>query len=283
MAIYTDPASGRQYSVDDATGETRWLNAPAPPQLPALTFTDPNRPKPKTVAGIAGTIIAGFALLISWIPLVNNLAAIVAIVSGICGIVGMVATRPAGKRSARWAGVTALLLSVLAIVAVIATQAFFMHAINGVNNAIKSAAPTVPTGSIPAAPAASSSAPSGVATFGSVVTFADKSTLTCTKPVSFVRDQYAAGGQNSSHFLKSKCTFVNNSANVFNPSLTSVSMSAGGAEGDQIFQDGLGTPTNPVLPSRSVSWVVGFGVDSTSDVQLTVRLGFLNYAEVTFT
>ncbi|MDQ1289393.1 MAG: hypothetical protein QG622_2959 [Actinomycetota bacterium] len=33
MEIYTDPASGRQYTVDPATGLSRWLDQPPPPNL----------------------------------------------------------------------------------------------------------------------------------------------------------------------------------------------------------------------------------------------------------
>lgn len=35
MQVFTDPASGRQYSVDPATGESRWLEAAPPPPAPA--------------------------------------------------------------------------------------------------------------------------------------------------------------------------------------------------------------------------------------------------------
>lgn len=33
MDIYTDPASGRSYTVDGATGRSRWLDQPPPPSL----------------------------------------------------------------------------------------------------------------------------------------------------------------------------------------------------------------------------------------------------------
>jgi len=47
---FTDPASGRQYEVDPATGQSRWLDAvetPAPPRSgPPLTFTVGGQPPP---------------------------------------------------------------------------------------------------------------------------------------------------------------------------------------------------------------------------------------------
>ena len=59
--------------------------------------------------------------------------------------------------------------------------------------------------------------------------------------------------------------------------------SYGGVEGDSVYQDGLDAPDNPVLPGKSVTWWMGYGVDDAADTQLTVRLGFLDYDDVIYT
>jgi hypothetical protein len=118
--------------------------------------------------------------------------------------------------------------------------------------------------------------------FGDVVKFADGSTLTVSRPVEFKRDQYAAGGEKQKVFVKVKLTFTNNTKGVFDPSLTTAAASAGGAEGEAVYQDGLQSPTNKILPGKSVSWEQGFGVASTQDLQVEVAMGFLDYGTVVF-
>jgi hypothetical protein len=235
--------------------------------------------KPKTVAGIVGMIVAVVALTLSWVPIINNVAFVFALISGVLGVIGLVATRPSGKRSARWTAIATLVLTALVVVVVLSTQALYGKAADAVSKAISSAGPVAPSAG---AGKAANGSPAGVSHFGSTVTFKDGSTLTCSKPVQFTRDQFAAGGENAAVLLKSRCTFANRSGKVFNSSGTSGSMSANGAEGDSVYQDGLGTPSNPVLPGKSVSWWMGYGVNSTTDVQLTVSLGFLDYSDVTF-
>ena len=118
--------------------------------------------------------------------------------------------------------------------------------------------------------------------FGDTVAFDDGSKLTCAQPVTFKRSQFAAGGEGRKVFLKVKCTFRNRSGSTFEPIGTIVGMSAGGEEGDQVFQQGLDMPTNPVLDGKSVTWWTGFGVASKKDVQVSVNVGFLDYDTVVF-
>ncbi len=125
--------------------------------------------------------------------------------------------------------------------------------------------------------------PDGVYKFGDTVKFKDGSTLVVAKPVTFKRDKYAAGGENKKVFLKFKATFKNNTKDVFDPALTSGSASAGGTEGESIFQQGLDAPDNKVLPGKSITWNMGYGLDTDKDVQLQVNVGFLDYGTVIFT
>lgn len=118
--------------------------------------------------------------------------------------------------------------------------------------------------------------------FGQVATFKDKSTLTCGKPASFKRAQFAAGGEQAKVFLKVKCTFTNRSGETFEPALTTLSMSAAGAEGESVYQEGLDAPDNPVLNGKSVTWWSGYGVEANKEVQVSVKVGFLDYPTITF-
>jgi hypothetical protein len=295
LQTFTDPASGRQYTVDPATGQSRWVDPslpPTPPQTPSPAMpygqysNEAPTPKPKTVAGIVGLIVGVLALTISWVPIVNNVAFFFALLSGVLGIVGLIATRPVGKRSARWTAISALVLTALSVVIVLSTQALYGKAIDSVSKGLDTSVPTAPPsadsntagGSKPAGTAL----PKGVTKFGSTVTFKDGSTLTCAAPIAFKRAQYAAGGKEAEAFLKSKCTFTNRSDTVIEPAGTTGRMSAGGVEGESVFQEGLDAPDNPVLPGKSVSWWMGYGVASSDSLQLTVSIGFLSYDAVTF-
>lgn len=240
----------------------------------------PTESKPRTIAGIVGLILAVVSLTLSWVPIVNNIAAVFALISAVLGAVGLYATRAAGKRSARSIAASAVAVSALSIGIVLATQAFYGNAINQVGKDVEK----VVSGSVGSKPDAENpQAQADVVKFGSVVKYEDGSTLACSKPVVFTRAEYAAGGESSKFLMKARCTFTNRSGKTFNPVATSGSMSAGGEEGDSVYQNGLRTPSNPVLHGRSVSWSMGYGLQSTKDVQLTVRLGFLDYNKVTFT
>lgn len=125
--------------------------------------------------------------------------------------------------------------------------------------------------------------PDGVYSFNDVVTFSDGSTLKAGRPVEFTPDQFAAGGEKFKHHVKFKLTFTNRSGKVFDPSLTTGAVSSGGQEGESVYQDGLDAPDNKILPGKSVTWWMGYGVKDSRKVQLTVNVGFLDYDDVIYT
>jgi hypothetical protein len=135
----------------------------------------------------------------------------------------------------------------------------------------------------PKADGVKSDGPEGVYKFGQSVKFRDGSTLTVGKPVKFTRDKYAAGGDKQPVSVKLKATFKNNTKEVFDPALTTAAVSAEGEEGESIYQEGLDAPDNKVLPGKSVTWWMGYGVRSQKDLQLEVTVGFLDYGTVIFT
>ena len=83
--------------------------------------------------------------------------------------------------------------------------------------------------------------------------------------------------------MKFKVTFTNKSDEIFDPSLTAGDVSSGGEEGESVYQDGLDAPDNKLLPGKSVTWWMGYGVKDASKIQLTVRMGFLDYDDAIFT
>lgn len=115
---------------------------------------------------IVGIVLGGLALLLSWIPVVNNLAAILALVGLVLGIIGLVqAIRRKGPKAL---SVVALVLSGLSLVIVVATQALYGAVLEEVSASLDEAASSpalsTPQAEAPAtADAAVSDEPSSVA------------------------------------------------------------------------------------------------------------------------
>lgn len=125
--------------------------------------------------------------------------------------------------------------------------------------------------------------PDGVYSFGDTVKFDDGSTLTVSKPVKFRPAEYAAGGEKSKYHYKVKISFTNKAKTIFDPTLTSVKMSSGDEEGEEVYQDGFDNPSNKLLPGKKVTWSTGFGVKSAKSQTVTVSMGMLDYADAIFT
>jgi hypothetical protein len=107
---------------------------------------------PKKGAGlaIASMVLGILALLLSWIPIINNLAAILALVGLGLGIPALIRARR-GTHGGTGMAITGLVTSVLAIVLVIVTQLFFAKVIDEVDRAIDEG---VTNGAAPSDPAA---------------------------------------------------------------------------------------------------------------------------------
>ncbi len=85
-------------------------------------MSDTNEVKPtKNGLGIAALVIGIIALLFSWIPLINNMAAMLAVLGAIFGIVGLI--KIAKVKGKKTFSVIALAINVIAFAAVISSQA----------------------------------------------------------------------------------------------------------------------------------------------------------------
>ncbi|TFV65318.1 UNVERIFIED_ORG: DUF4190 domain-containing protein [Bacillus sp. AZ43] len=110
-----------------------------PPQAPHQQYGPPPSyaPPPKQGAGlaIASMVLGIIALLLSWIPIINNVAAVIALVGLGLGIPALLRARR-GTHSGTGMAITGLVTSVIAIVLVILTQLLFVEAIEEVEKSI---------------------------------------------------------------------------------------------------------------------------------------------------
>ncbi|SEK84603.1 hypothetical protein SAMN04515665_105215 [Blastococcus sp. DSM 46786] len=105
-----------------------------PPQAPPQFYgAPPAYQPPKKGAGlaIASMVLGIIALLLSWVPIVNNVAAVIALVGLGLGIPALLRARR-GTHGGTGMAITGLITSVLAVVVVFATQAFYAEVIDGV-------------------------------------------------------------------------------------------------------------------------------------------------------
>lgn len=86
--------------------------------------------KSMTALGITGLVLSSIAVLTSWVPIVNNFAAILGTIALPFAIAGIVATRRKGKRTGRGIAIAATILAILSIVFTLATQGMYSKAID---------------------------------------------------------------------------------------------------------------------------------------------------------
>ena len=102
--------------------------------VPNLSNT-PNSGKPVhlTVCGIVGVVFGAPGVLLSFIPIVNNFAAILGFIGVILAVIAMISTFR-GRKSGKAVSIVAAVLSVLAIVITLAMQSATVKAIDDAMN-----------------------------------------------------------------------------------------------------------------------------------------------------
>ena len=88
--------------------------------------------KEKKALPIIALIIGILALVLSWVPIVNNFAAVLAVVAIILGVIAIIVNR----KNKKTLSIVGTVISVLAIVIVLATQAMYSSAIDGASKAV---------------------------------------------------------------------------------------------------------------------------------------------------
>ena len=98
-------------------------------------FQPPAPPKGGSGLAIASMVLGIIALLISWIPIVNNLAAVIALVGLGLGIPALIRARR-GTHTGQGMAITGLITSVVALVLVVVTQLFYSAVIDEVERSL---------------------------------------------------------------------------------------------------------------------------------------------------
>jgi hypothetical protein len=127
------PTPGPYQAYDQPSGAPSYGPPAGPPAGPP-PYTPPPTTKGAGLA-IASMVLGIIALLLSWVPIVNNLAAILAVVGLGLGIPALIRARR-GTAGGTGLAITGLVTSVLAIVIVIATQILFVKALDEVGAAL---------------------------------------------------------------------------------------------------------------------------------------------------
>ena len=86
-------------------------------------------PRGTSAMAIVGLVLGIFALISSWMPIVNNLSFIVALLGLVFSIIGIISASR-GKSSGKGLAVAALVINVIACVIVLATQSMFAAALS---------------------------------------------------------------------------------------------------------------------------------------------------------
>jgi hypothetical protein len=135
----TSPMDGGQPAYGPPPGQPAYGMPPAGfPQY----GEQPPAPRKGSGLAIAALVLGIIALVLCWVPIVNNFAAVLAVVGLALGIPALVSARR-GKRTGRGMALASVILSVVAIVGVLATQALYSSVLDDVsdeiNNSIESA------------------------------------------------------------------------------------------------------------------------------------------------
>ena len=88
---------------------------------------------PKTAMGITSLVLGVIAIVSSWVPIVNNLSALLALLGGVFGVVGVVSVIR-GKKSGKALAIVGLALNVVALIVVLATQSMYSATIDDAVN-----------------------------------------------------------------------------------------------------------------------------------------------------
>jgi hypothetical protein len=102
---------------------------------------------------LASVVLGAIAVLLSWVPIVNNLAAIIALVGLGLGIPALIRARR-GTHTGQGLAIAGLITSAFALVLVIATQAFYASVLDEVERSLDEEPGSASADAVAPAPAA---------------------------------------------------------------------------------------------------------------------------------
>lgn len=95
----------------------------------------------------------------------------------------------------------------------------------------------------------------------------DGTTASVSEPTTYTPSEWAAGGEGYDSHVSFKVTVTNGSDVPLDASFTSPTVQSGEREGDEIYDDEMGgSPDSSILPGRTVTFTVAYGVDDPSDL-----------------
>lgn len=112
--------------------------------------------------------------------------------------------------------------------------------------------------------------------FGSTFTWDDGVAITVSKPKTFKKSAYAAGGKDFNSAVSMEVTIKNGSAEPIEAFEVFLKATTGDVEAEAIFDEGIDSPSAKILPGKSLKYKTAFGVNKGQDFVLTVSYGFGN-------
>jgi hypothetical protein len=121
-----------------------------PPTQPGVI--DPNRvsrhelrhvEKGTSGLAIAALVLGIIAVVLSWVPIVNNFAAFLAVIGLVFGIIGIVKTGAKGRKKGRGLAIAGTVLSIVAIIVTFGTQAFYGKTLDKASQSLSSASASI--------------------------------------------------------------------------------------------------------------------------------------------
>jgi hypothetical protein len=115
-----------------ATQTTQTAAAATQTAAQAASAPSANYPAKKSTSGIAiaGLVVAIVAIVLSWMPFINNVAAVIAIVALALGIAGVVATGKNKTKSGRGIAIAGVIVAIVSFAVVLYTQSVYVDALN---------------------------------------------------------------------------------------------------------------------------------------------------------
>ncbi len=249
---------------------------------------------------ITALVLAGVALLLSWVPLVNYLAGVLAVAGLVVGVVALVQARPG--RGMAIAGVVVAVVSVGMVLASHAVYArVFTEFAEGFAEGMAAPDDPVPFDEppfdepptdpspdalAPDEPADGTPAADLTVAFGERFLYEDGLEVTVAAPAPYQPSPYASGVGATGEHVRFAVTITNNTAEEYQPVLFLTSVTSGGAPATEIHDYGSDlarAPLEPVQPGQGVTFEVAYTITDPASVVMEVQASVITHEPFTVT
>ncbi|MFC8193748.1 hypothetical protein ACFUMH_18995 [Cellulomonas sp. NPDC057328] len=263
-------------------------------------FTPPgSQPAGKGMA-ITALVLAGVALLLSWVPFVNYLAGVLAVAGLVVGVVALVKARPG--RGMAIAGVVVAVVSVGMVVLSHAVYArVFTEFAQGFEAGLTADEPLPFDEPLPLDEPSTDPSPDPFAldepsggdpaadmtvAFGETFVYEDGLEVAVAAPAPYQPSPYASGVGATGEHMRFAVTLTNNTAEEYHPVLFFTSVTSGGAAATEIHDYGSDlalAPSEPVQPGQSVTFEVAYTITDPASVVMEVQPSMITHEPFTVT